>query len=90
MRDEIMNYLDNEKMYYDDLANLINNDYDGFLAKVDSQDGNREVNKASDDKLLTFNVQLFNLDPSTKETIKAISKTNPYRSLVENKQEIIE
>ena len=90
MKDEIMNYLDNEKMYYDDLANLINNDYDGFLAKVDSQDGNREVNKASDDKLLTFNVQLFNLDPSTKETIKAISKTNPYRSLVENKQEIIE
>ncbi|MBO7505337.1 hypothetical protein J6T66_04310 [bacterium] len=40
--------------------------------------------------MLTFNVQLFNLDPSTKETVKTISKTNPYRSLIENKQEIID
>jgi hypothetical protein len=38
MKNEIMNYLDKEKVYYDDLATLINEDYDSFLAMVDSQD----------------------------------------------------
>ena len=88
MRNEIMNYLDDEKSYYDGLANLINDDYDRFLAMVDSHDDS--INNWNDEKLLTFNVQLFNLDPSTKETVKTISKTNPYRSLIENKQEIID
>ena len=88
MKNEIMDYLDWEKVYYDDLAKLINEDYDGFLAMVNSQNNN--VNDWSGEKLLTFNVQLFNLDPSTKETVKSISKTNPYRSLLENKQEIID
>jgi hypothetical protein len=35
-------------------------------------------------------VQLFNLDSATKETVKSMSKTNPYRSLLENKQEIVD
>ena len=89
MRNEIMDYLDSEKVYYDDLSNLINKDYDSFLAMVDSQ-SNWDMKGWNDEKLLTFNVQLFNLDPSTKETVKSISKTNPYRSLIENKQEIID
>jgi hypothetical protein len=38
MKKEIMDYLDSEKMYYDDLSTLINEDYDGFLAMVDSND----------------------------------------------------
>jgi hypothetical protein len=83
-----MNYLDSEKTYYDDLADMINNDYDGFLAMVDSQ-SNENINGSNEEKLLTFNVQLFNLDPSTKDTVNAISKSNPYRSLIENKQDII-
>ena len=90
MKDEIMNYLDSEKVYYDDLADLINKDYDSFLAMVDSQSKWMDVDDTDTEKLLTFNVQLFNLDPSTKETVKSISKTNPYRNLVENKKEIIE
>ncbi len=88
MKNEIMDYLDGEKVYYGDLASLINTDYDRFLAMVDSQsDGLYDWNN---ERLLTFNVQLFNMDPSTKETVKSISKTNPYRSLIENKQEIID
>ena len=88
MKNEIMDYLGEEKVYYKDLANLINDDYDGFLAMVDSQ--NDSISDEGEEKLLTFNVQLFNLDPSTKETVTSISKSNPYRSLVENKQEIID
>ena len=88
MKNEIMDYLDSEKMYYDDLATLINEDYDGFLAMVGSNDGS--INNWNQEKLLTFNVQLFNLDSSTKETVKSISKTNPYSTLLENKQEIID
>ena len=88
MKNEIMNYINSEKVYYDDLAKLINDDYDGFLAMVDSQ--NNGINNENSDKLLTFNVQLFNLDSSTKETVKSISNINPYRSLLENKQEIID
>ena len=88
MKNEIMDYLDGEKVYYDDLATLINKDYDGFLAMVDSQSDS--LYDWNNEKLLTFNVQLFNMDPSTKETVKSISKTNPYRSLIENKQEIID
>jgi len=38
MKNEIMDYLDSEKVYYDDLATLINEDYDKFLAMVDSHD----------------------------------------------------
>jgi hypothetical protein len=88
MKTEIMNYLDSEKVYYDGLATLINENYDSFLAMVDSQDDT--INNSQQDKLLTFNVQLFNLDSSTKETVKSMSKINPYRSLIENKQEIID
>ena len=85
---EVINYLDGEKMYYDDLADMINNDYDGFLAMVDSQN-NENTKNSNEEKLLTFNVQLFNLDSSTKDAVNTISKSNPYRSLIENKQEII-
>ena len=88
VKSEVMNYLDSEKTYYDDLADMINKDYDGFLAMVNSQN-NENINSSNGEKLLTFNVQLFNLDPSTKDTVNAISKSNPYRSLIENKQEII-
>ena len=87
MKNEIMNYIDSEKVYYDDLAKLINEDYDWFLAMVDSQTNG--IDNWDNEKLLTFNVQLFNLDSATKETVKSMSKTNPYRSLLENKQEII-
>ena len=87
MKNEIMNYLEGEKVYYDELSTMINEDYDSFLAMVDSQS---EWVDWNNEKLLTFNVQLFNLDPSTKETVSSISKTNPYRTLIENKQEIID
>ena len=90
MKGEIMDLLDNEKWYYDGLADMINKDYDWFLAMVDSKSKWWVDGVEDSEKLLTFNVQLFNLDPSTKETVKSISKTNPYLNLIENKKEIIE
>jgi hypothetical protein len=37
LENDVMNYLDKQKEGYDNLADLINNDYDSFLAMVDSQ-----------------------------------------------------
>jgi hypothetical protein len=37
LENNVMNYLDKQKEGYDNLADLINNDYDSFLAMVDSQ-----------------------------------------------------
>jgi hypothetical protein len=47
------------------------------------------VKSNGDNKLLTFNVQLFNLDSATRDSIDTISKSNPYKALVDNKQNII-
>jgi hypothetical protein len=40
--------------------------------------------------MLTFNVQLFNVDPSTRDSIKNIAKDNPYKTILDNKQSIVD
>lgn len=87
VKDDVMNYLDNQKSEYLALADLINDDYGWFLAMVASGYGKDSSNTG---KLLTFNVQLFNLDSSTEEKVKNLSKQNPYQILLENKQNIID
>jgi hypothetical protein len=73
------------------LAKLIEKDYDGFLAMVESQYEGDNVKSADDEnKLLTFNVKLFDVDSATKDTIKMISKSNPYETILENKKTIID
>ena len=87
LKNDVMNYLDAEKSDYADLAKLINEDYDWFLAMVNS-----EKNKTSLEtwQLLTFNVQLFNMDSSTKDTINTIAKSNPYEPILNNKKTIVD
>jgi hypothetical protein len=46
--------------------------------------------KINENQLLTFNVQLFNLDPAAKESISTIIKENPYNLILDNKKEIID
>jgi hypothetical protein len=73
------------------LAKLIEKDYDGFLAMVESQYEGDNVKSADDEnKLLTFNVKLFDVDSATKDTIKMISKSSPYETILENKKTIID
>jgi hypothetical protein len=38
-----MDYLDKERVNYDALADMINSDYDGFLAMVDAQSNDESV-----------------------------------------------
>jgi hypothetical protein len=58
---------------------------------VDSQYSDANVKSNSDEKkMLTFNVNLFNVDSSTKDTINMITKSNPYESLLNNKKTIID
>ena len=88
---DVMKYLDEEKGYYDDLAALINEDYDWFLAMVDAQSKDWVSKSESNTwKLLTFNVQLFNVDSSTRDVIDTITKTNPYETILGNKKTIVD
>ena len=89
IRVEIMSYLDEQRAEYDKLANLINNDYDGFLAMLDSED-NKFKSNSNTWKVLTFNLQLFNVDSSTRDNINLIKWVNPYVDLMENKKDIID
>ena len=68
---------------------MINNDYDGFLAMLDSED-NKFKSDLNTWKVLTFNLQLFNVDSSTKDNINLIKWVNPYVDLMENKKDIID
>ena len=91
LRETVLSYIDEQKSGYDSLADMINSDYDSFLAMVDSNsDGVNAKWSEDNNKLLTFDVQLFNLDSAAKDSINTISKTNPYRTLVDNKQTIID
>ncbi len=89
LKGTVLDYIDSQKESYDNLANMINSDYDSFLAMVDSNSKWMNVKSNGDNKLLTFNVQLFNLDSATRDSIDTISKSNPYKALVDNKQNII-
>ena len=91
VRSDVLAYLNEEKSSYDEIANMINDDYEWFLAMVDSQYSDVNVKSNSDEKkMLTFNVNLFNVDSSTKDTIDMITKSNPYESLLDNKKTIID
>ena len=88
LKNEVITYLDKERANYDDLANLINNDYNGFLAMVDSQDISKSGLKSG--QMLTYNVQLFNVDPSTKDTINSITSLSPLKTILDNKKTIVD
>ncbi len=91
LQNDVMDYLDKQKSGYDALANLINTDYEWFLAMVDSQTVSEESKLSSKTwELLTFNVKLFSLDSSTKDVIENITKTNPYESILSNKKSVID
>jgi hypothetical protein len=67
---------------------MINENYEGFLAMVQSEEN--DIKDGENEKLLTFNVNLFNVDSSTKDTIKSVTKDNPYEMLIGNKQSIVD
>ena len=91
MKTDVINYLDKEKANYDDLAKLINNDYNWFLAMVDAQENDNNVKFSMNSwQLLTFNVQLFNVDSSTKETINGITDLSPLKTILDNKKTIVD
>ena len=88
VKNEALAYLGEYQSWYEQLANLINNDYDGFLAMVGSK--SNDIDTWESEKLLTFNVNLFDLDSATKDSIKTLNKSNPYELLLENKQTIVD
>ena len=90
LKNEVFDYLDKEKMKYDSLSDMINNDYEWFLAMVDSNSKNSKNPGSWTWWLLTFNLQLFNADSSTKEAIDNIKTSNPYQDLIDNKKSIID
>jgi len=90
VENEIMNYLKDTNTEYSQLADLINNDYEWFLAMVDNQNKGDTITVWESEKLLTFNVQLFNMDGSTKETLMNLKDQNPYVDLLDNKKEIVD
>lgn len=87
IEDEVLNYIDGRKLQYWDLAELINDDYDKFLAMVSWNELNINDNK---EKILTFNMQLFNLDGYTTERIKDIKNSNPYNIILDNKKDVVD
>ena len=89
---EVSDYLDSKKVWYDQVADLINNDYDKFLAMVETNELNNKWTKSEMKswKVLAFNVDLFKLWSNTKENIQKISKQNPYEILLDNKKEIVD
>jgi hypothetical protein len=91
LQNDVLSYLNKQKSGYDALTNLINTDYDWFLAMVDSKtDDNESKSLSKSWELLAFNVGLFKLDSSTKDVIENISKLNPYESILSNKKSVID
>ncbi len=91
LQNDVMGYLNKQKSGYDALADLINTDYEWFLAMVGSQSTEEDARTSSKSwELLTFNVKLFSLDSSTKDVIENITKTNPYESILSNKKSVID
>jgi len=90
VKDDVDNYLNEKRDEYLELENLIKNDYDGFLAMVDANSKNEMESDYDTGKMLTFNVQLFDVDAPTSDTIKSISKQNPYEMILENKNTIVD
>ena len=86
-RDEILSYLNNKKVWYSELADLMNDNYDWFLAMVGTQSENSMYNSW---QFLTFGVQLFDVNSSTKDVIKTITKENPYEMLLDNKKTVVD
>ena len=89
LRNEATVYLNEEKIGYNNLAELIHSDYDWFLAMVDSW-WIETKSRLSSGQMLTFNVELFDVDPSTRDVIKTISKDNLYGILLDNKKTIVD
>ncbi len=87
IEEDVLSYLNEAKSNYDNLADMVNDDYDWFLAMVVDQIGNSEFGSW---KFLTFNTNLFGVDSSTMDNIDMIVKENPYEVLLENKKEIID
>ena len=90
IRTEALDYIWMYQSWYRELAYLINNDYDKFLAMIGSEYNEDTKSWTDGDKLLTFNVNLFNLDSATKESIINVNKQNPYEMLLDNKQTIVD
>jgi hypothetical protein len=57
---------------------------------IDSQENTNTKTSSKSGQILSFNVNLFDVDSSTKETIRELNKTNPYGILLDNKKEIID
>lgn len=91
VKNQVLTYLDEKKSDYDELAYMINNDYEWFLAMLDEQDKLWDTKSFEDEgKVLAFNTNLFNVDSSTQESLKTLSKQNPYHDLLENKKDIMD
>ena len=85
---EALSYVSEYQSWYEALANMINNDYDWFLAMVNNH--SLSSDSSDSEKLLTFNVNLYDLDSSTKESLTNIKNANPYEMLLDNKHEVVD
>ena len=91
IKNDVVTYLNSEQSEYSNIADMINNDYDWFLAMVDSQSTSKKLKSELNTwQLLTFNLKLFDVDSSTRDTINTLTKTNPLETLVDNKKTIID
>lgn len=92
VKKEVLAYVEEQKESYNQLAMLINDDYDKFLAMVSEQyDMWFDVKSNSGiEEYLAFNTRLFNVDSTTKESLLFIKENNPYKDIIENKQSIVD
>ena len=91
VENQILGYLKVQNSKYNSIADMINKDYDKFLAFIDSW--NYQWNTKSELnswKMLSFNVQLFDVDPFTRYNLENLKSQNPYESLLNNKKDIID
>ena len=92
MQGDVNDYLQSKMWEYNNIAYMINEDYDGFLAMVTSQQDDNEWTKSEINswKMLTFWTDLFNISSTTRENLDKISKYDSYEVLIDNKQSIVD
>lgn len=92
IKNDVLNYLENKNNDYNQLFDLIWNDYTKFVAMVDdSGDKWFMINDSFKTwQFLAFDVNLFNVNWVAKENIWLIKDINPYEIILKNKQNIVD
>lgn len=83
IKTQVNNIITQEQSTYLAAGEMIKNDYDQLLLALQTT----KENKEPEEKMLTFDANLFNLSKDTQEKISNLE--NPYKLLLDNKSPII-